>query len=294
MRTPVVRAWFACLFIALAGACHSGLAAATPQRVVSLGGSVTEIVYALKQGHTLIGSDLSSVYPEQALQLPRVGYYRSLPLEGLVSLRPDLILASEQAGPPDVLARVQQLGISVESVRDNGSLDGLYARIRAIAVALGVAEQGTELAKQVQANIDAALADAKRTLPAGNPVSAVMVLKRTSQMMGAGANTTAGNLLRLAGLHNPLSAQPGYKPLSAEAVASMQPELIITTTSSIEAVGGKEAFLNTPGINLTPAAKRGQLLVIDDMLILGLGPRTAQSIDALTKARNQAAVARTQ
>src|SRR5699024_10788320 len=108
-----MRGISACLALLLSfatGAYADNVAANLPQRVVSLGGSVTEIVYALDQEHALVGSDLSSIYPEQATELPRVGYYRSLPLEGLVSLQPDLILASEQAGPREVLARVEQLG----------------------------------------------------------------------------------------------------------------------------------------------------------------------------------------
>src|SRR5690606_30267932 len=90
----------------------------TAQRVVTLGGTVTEIVYALDQGDRLVGDDQSSLYPEAATKLPRVGYYRAVPVEGVLALRPDLVLASEQAGPPEALARLKEVGIPVEIISD--------------------------------------------------------------------------------------------------------------------------------------------------------------------------------
>ena len=255
-----------------------------PQRVVSLGGSVTEIVYELDMGHVLVGDDLSSVYPPQATELPRVGYYRSLPLEGLISLQPDLILASEQAGPPGVLDRVRGLGVPVEIISDNSSLDSLYKRILQIATELRVPEQGQELERRVRAQIDTAIDNGTNRADSTTPVDAIVLMKRTSQIQAAGGDTTAGTLVRLAGLNNVLEQQQGYKPLSVEGLAVLQPELIITTTSSIEALGGRHVFEQSAGINLTPAAQRDNLLIMDDLLILGLGPRTAQTIQHLVEA----------
>lgn len=255
-----------------------------PQRVVSLGGSVTEIVYDLDMGHVLVGDDLSSVYPPQATQLPRVGYYRSLPLEGLISLQPDLILASEQAGPPGVLDRVRGLGVPVEIISDTPSLDSLYKRILQIATELRVPRQGQELERRVRAKIDTAIDNGKNQTRNTKPVNAIVLMKRTSQIQAAGGDTTAGTLVRLAGLNNVLEQQQGYKPLSVEGLAVLQPELIITTTGSIEALGGQQAFEQSAGINLTPAAQRGHVLIVDDLLILGLGPRTAQTIQNLVEA----------
>lgn len=271
----------------------SGLAAQGPQRVVSLGGSVTEIIYELGQGHLLAGTDLSSTFPPQATSLPRVGYYRSLPLEGLLSLQPDMILASEQAGPRTVLDRVQQLGIAVETVSDDGTLDALYARIKQVATALQIPEQGDALADRIHMQMDTALSTTRDNDAQIKPVRVVMLLKRTAHMQAAGSGTTAGTLLDLAGLRNVLDTQRGYAPLSVEALAALQPELIITTTSSIDALGGTDAFLASAGVSLTPAAQRNNLLIMDDMLILGLGPRTPRAIQSLTDARAHAITKRT-
>ncbi|MGB3434040.1 heme/hemin ABC transporter substrate-binding protein, partial [Achromobacter sp.] len=123
--------------------------AAPPARVVTLGGSVTEIVYQLGQGDKLVGDDLSSLYPEAATKLPRVGYYRAVPVEGVLSLKPDLVLASEQAGPPDALKRLADVGLRVVTVSDAPSVDSLKSRIRGIAGALGVAPAGERMVEEV-------------------------------------------------------------------------------------------------------------------------------------------------
>src|SRR3546814_10289387 len=95
----------------LAGACVAPAGAQQAQGVVSLGGTVTEIVYDLGEGDRLVADDLSSLYPKEATLLPRVGYYRAVPLECVLSLRPDLLLASENAGPHSVLDRIRaQMG----------------------------------------------------------------------------------------------------------------------------------------------------------------------------------------
>ncbi|WP_179216450.1 heme/hemin ABC transporter substrate-binding protein, partial [Achromobacter xylosoxidans] len=123
--------------------------AAPPARVVTLGGTVTEIVYQLGQGDKLVGDDLSSLYPEAATKLPRVGYYRSVPVEGVLSLKPDLVLASEQAGPPDALKRLADVGVRVVTVSDAPSVASLKSRIRGIADALGVAPAGERMVEDV-------------------------------------------------------------------------------------------------------------------------------------------------
>ncbi|MCJ9710342.1 ABC transporter substrate-binding protein, partial [Bordetella hinzii] len=105
------------------------LPAQAAERVVTLGGSVTEIVYALGKGDMLVGDDLSSIYPDAATRLPRVGYYRSVPVEGVLALKPDLVLASDQSGPPDALKRLADVGVTVLRISDEPSVQSLETRI---------------------------------------------------------------------------------------------------------------------------------------------------------------------
>lgn len=260
----------------LAAAAH----AAPPERVVTLGGSVTEIVYQLGQGERLVGDDLSSLYPEAATRLPRVGYYRAVPVEGVLALKPELVLASEQAGPPDALKRLGEVGVRVVTVPDSPSVDSLKARIRNVADALGVAPEGERLVEQIARDLKAV---------EGIPVTharAVLLMNRTGALQGAGRGTAANEVMAMAGLVNVLKDQQGYKPVSAEALSALAPDLIVVTKASLEASGGVAKLLALPGIASTPAAARQRVIVMDDLLLLGMGPRLPQ---ALTELKREAA-----
>ncbi|WP_287932221.1 ABC transporter substrate-binding protein, partial [Achromobacter sp.] len=254
--------------------------AAPPARVVTLGGSVTEIVYGLGQGDRLVGDDQSSLYPEAATRLPRVGYYRAVPVEGVLALKPDLVLASEQAGPPEALKRLGEVGVKVVSVPDAPSVDSLKARIRAVAGALDVAPEGERMVQEVTRELDKAEA-----LPATR-ARALLLINRNGAPQGAGHGTAAAEVMHLAGLANVLDGQQGYKPLSPEAIGALAPDLIIVTRESLQASGGLEGFARLPGIAVTQAAAKQRIIVMDDLLILGLGPRLPQ---ALTQLKQEAA-----
>ena len=252
-----------------------GAYAAPPARVVTLGGTVTEIVYQLGQGGKLVGDDLSSLYPEAATRLPRVGYYRSVPVEGVLSLKPDLVLASEQAGPPDSLKRLADVGVRVVTVSDAPSVASLKSRIRGIADALGVAPAGERMVEDVTRELARAEA-----VPATR-ARALLLINRTGSPQGAGRDTAANEVMHLAGLVNVLQDQHGYKPLSAEAMGALAPDLIIVTQASLDAGGGMDAFLRMPGIASTQAAAKRRIVVMDDLLILGMGPRLPLALTQL-------------
>lgn len=246
--------------------------AAPPARVVTLGGTVTEIVYGLGQGERLVGDDQSSLYPEAATRLPRVGYYRAVPVEGVLALQPDLVLASEQAGPPDALKRLGEVGVRVVSVPDAPSVDSLKARIRAVAAALDVAPAGEQMVRDVTGEL------AKAEAMPATRARALLLVNRSGAPQGAGRGTAAAEIMRLAGLDNVLAGQQGYKPLSPEAIGALAPDLIIVTRESLQASGGLEGFTRLPGVAATQAAAKQRIIVMDDLLILGLGPRLPQAL----------------
>lgn len=247
--------------------------AAAPQRVVTLGGALTEIVYALDRQAALVGVDQSSTYPQAATQLPQVGYYRSFSVEGVAGLQPTLVLASDQAGPPEALQKLQQLGLRVAVLPSAATVDALEQRIRGVAAALSANERGEQLIATIRASLDAAR-------PAQAP-RALMLMGRDSHLQGAGRNTAADAMLVLAGADNVLAAQSGYKPLSPEALVALAPDVIVTTTMTVESVGGRAQLLASPGIALTPAARQGRIVVMDDLLLLGFGPRLPEAIGEL-------------
>jgi len=245
--------------------------AGTP-RVVSLGGSVTEIIYALGAGHQLVGVDQSSLYPMQAQQLPSVGYYRRLPVEGVASLRPTLVIASEHAGPPGVMERLTGLGIPTLMVSDQPTVESLHQRVRTVAAAVRRENQAEALIQQ----FDDALSRA-RELPASG-LKAVMVVMRGGKWLGAGQGTVADVVLREAGLNNALSDQVSYQPLTPESLSAMAPEVIIVTSGTVQAIGGLDAVKASPMLRHTPAVQQERVMVLDDLLAQGFGLRMPQAV----------------
>jgi iron complex transport system substrate-binding protein len=263
------------LVLALATVC----AQAAPRRVVSLGGDVTEIAFALGRGDALVAADLTSTYPEVAQRLPRVGYVRALSAEGILALRPDLVIASGDAGPPETLAQIRAAGVPLVQVTKDHSLAGISAKIRAVAEALDASEEGGRLA----ASFDAERAGI--TPEDGRVIPAVFVMGRADgALVGAGRGTAADAMLSAAGLRNVLADMEGYKPVSGEALLALAPAVIVTGTRTVEASGGLARLVRSTALSPTPAAKSGRVLVFDDMYLLGLGPRAARAARELASA----------
>lgn len=248
------------------------------ERIVSLGGSVTEIIYALKQEKNLVGIDSSSIYPDATQQLPKVGYYRSIPVEGVAALNPSLLLSSEIAGPKKSLDALAQLGIQIQTIPDRPSIDSLYQRIQTIADILNISEDGKQLLNKTKQDIDSAI-----TLPA-QKLDTIFIINRTGSLMAAGSETSADEIMKLAGVNNIFSHQKGFKPIANESLASAKPELIIITEFSAQNSGEIDRLKSLPALIDSPAVKNNRILVLDDLLAMTLGPRTGEAIRQIKNA----------
>jgi len=263
-RSIFVLAW------ALLGA--SSMASEQAPKVVSLGGGVTEIVYALGADSLLVGRDLSSTYPEQARALPSVGYYRQLPAEGIVSLRPTLVIASENAGPPQAIEHLKAMNIKVITVPDAPTVDSLKTRVRQIGHALDRETQAEALIHQFERDLARATAGEKSSL------NAMTVVIRGGKMLGAGQGTSADVVIKAAGLRNALAFQKSYQPLSAEAVTRLAPEVIIVTSGTVKSMGTLQAVKDSSLLKHTPAVNKNRIVVLEDLLAQSFGLRLPQAV----------------
>ncbi|AZZ95428.1 hemin ABC transporter substrate-binding protein [Hahella sp. KA22] len=273
-----VRDWSARLAgVALLWIASVAAQAATPspermQRILSIGGAVTEIVYALEQEQRLIGSDITSYYPPEAENMPKIGYERSLSAEGILALRPDAVLASEDAGPPSVLRQLKSAGATWLTVPTAQDLDGVYANIRQIGYLLGAEIQADKLVTDMQAQqqqLEQEKAQDQRS------ARVIFILQHGGGApMVAGSNTAADRIIRLSGAVNALQGVEGYKPMTPESLAQAQPDLILTTNLGMEQAGGIDAMRDIPGVRLTPAGRNDKIAAMDGLLLLGFGPRT--------------------
>lgn len=260
--------------------------AAKQPRLITLGSSLTEIVYALQQEQQLVGVDSSSQWPKAAISLPQVGYLRNLSAEGVLSLTPSHLLATEDAGPPAVLQQIKSAAIPVTVLKEEKTPAGVIDKIHAVAKVIGAELAGEQLVKQVTTDLEA-LAQFKATHPIKQSRRVLFLFSvKQGAVLAAGRNTAADAMLQLAGASNVFNEYEGFKPLNSEALASKAPEAILVTDLTIKTFGGLDKILALPGIALTPAAKNRQVIVMDTLYLLGFGPRTGQA--ALELARQLA------
>jgi len=268
-------------YLSLLGACTFVLSAHASDTVVSVGGAVTEIVYALGAEGRLAAVDTTSVFPKAALALPRIGYQRQLSAEGLLSTQARLLIGTPEAGPPTVLTQVRNAGMSVTIVSNDHSADGVRSRIRAIGTALGLDEHAKKLEARFAGEWSRVQSEVM-ALP-GKP-RVIFILAHAGPPMVAGLGTAADSMIRLAGAENAVQGFEGYRPLTPEALVEAAPDAFVITREGLEALGGEQGFWAKPGIALTPAAKSKRLVTMDALLLLGFGPRLPQAVRELARA----------
>ncbi len=272
---------FAILALLLTSAIPS-YAESGARKVVSIGGSITEIVFALGQQDRLVAVDSTSLYPQAAASLPDVGYMRALSAEPVLATGPDLILAAADAGPPQTLDQLRQSGVSVETVPDHASLPGVTEKIRVVARALGKAEAGEALIAEIERQTDELQAEIAGV--ASRPSVLFLLSAGRGAPLAAGEMTSAEAIIVLSGGRNAISGFEGYKPLSPESAVAAAPDVILTTSRTLESMGGESGLLALPALAATPAARAGRLIVLDGLLLLGFGPRTPEAMRALAQA----------
>ncbi len=245
-------------------------------RLVTVGGAITEVVYALGAESQLVGTDTTSLFPAAAQQTAKVGYMRQLSAEGVLSLKPDAVIASSEAGPPVVIDQLRSAGVKVELIKADHSWDEVRAKVQAV----GRAARREAQARDLQAKLDAEWsAVQKRVASSAKPKPrALFILSHSASPQVSGQGTAADALIRFAGGVNTITGFQGYRPMTAEAMAAAAPEFILTSQQSIDAHGGLDKFWQRPELALTPAYGRRALVTLDALLLLGFGPRLPQAV----------------
>jgi iron complex transport system substrate-binding protein len=268
------------LWIALFASMCAGAESAV-QRIVSVGGELTEIVYALGAEARLVGVDTTSRWPAAAHALPKVGYMRTLSAEGILSLAPTLVLATTHAGPPVVFSQLREAGVPLLVLPAEPSLAGAEAKIRGVASALVLKARGEALMRTLRSGVERALAG----IPAGaRPRVLFLMGLQHGAPVAAGEGTSAQAMIELAGGANALQGFSGYRPVSPEALAEAQPEVILVPEHALGVMGSAEGILGQPGIELTCAGRQRRLVVMDGLYLLGFGPRLGEAVTDLAQA----------
>lgn len=245
-------------------------------RIAAIGGSLTEIVFALGEGDRLVARDSTSMFPPEAMKLPDVGYMRQLSPEGVLSVNPGGIIALEGSGPKETIDVLKKASVPYIEVAESFDHDGILSKIHAVGKALGVEQKADALADEVDAKLREAEA---RTQDIKERKRVLFILSmQGGKVMASGADTAANGIIRLAGAVNAVEGYSGYKQLTEEAIVGARPDVILMMSRAGGHAASDEEILGHPAIATTPAGKAGRIVRMDGAYMLGFGPRTADAV----------------
>lgn len=274
--------------LACAGVLLSQMAVADglPQRWVSAGGSLSEWVVALGGESKLVGVDSTSQFPRSLHSLPGIGYQRALAAEGILALKPDILVGSAEMGPPPVLAQLKAAGVRIELLSATPDVPSLQHNLTELGELLGKPDEAKVLMAGYQQRLETQAAWVKQAQQQ-NPAPRVLMLLSHSggNLQAAGKDTLAAWMITQAGGQN-LTEHNGYKPVSNEAMLALNPQVIIFAGGRLEGDAARTALLEqNPILAQTRAGREGRVLVIDPTLLVGgLGPRIPDALATLSKA----------
>ena len=265
---------------------YHAAAAESPQRWVSAGGALSEWISALGGESKLVGVDTTSQHPESLKALPSIGYQRQLSAEGILSLRPQILVGTEEVGPPPVLSQVRSAGVQVELFSAQPDLPTLQGNLQRLGKLLGADDQASQVFQAYQQQLDQQKIRVTRAQLKGKSPGVLLLLGHAGgKPLIAGKNTAADWLLQQAGGHN-LATHTGYKPFSVESLVSLNPEVLVFADRALTGDAARAAlFKENPILSSTRAAKDGRVMELDPTLLVGgLGPRLPDAMKKLSDA----------
>jgi iron complex transport system substrate-binding protein len=244
-----------------------------PSRIISIGGAITEILYALGFEDRLVAVDTTSLYPPTALRdKPNVGYMRQLSPEGVLGLNPSLVLAVQGSGPKETMDVLEAAKVPLVLVPETFSEAGLLDKIRLVGHAMG-ADPRAECLTSVVANDLTQLRELRAKVT--KPVRVMFVMSLLNgRVMAAGHKTAANEIIQMAGGINAIDGYDGYKIVSDEAIVAAKPDVVLSIQRGKDTLEA-DAVYRHPGFALTPVAANKSFIAMEGLYLLGFGPRTA-------------------
>lgn len=253
-------------------------------RVIVLANGVAEIIQSLNGQSIMVGRDISST-EDSLTDIPIVTSGHQVLPEKVISLNPDLVLIDASTGPKAAIATIKAAGIRVVETPESWSLGDLPKKVRAVGAAIGAPDRAELLVEQIERAV-------KTSMVKGSPRVAFLYLRGTSSVyLIGGSGSGADSLLQAIGAVD-VGAQSLDRPfntLTAESLATLNPDVILVMSKGLESVGGVQGLLKLPGVAQTKAGKNAAVIDVDDSLLLSFGPRTPSLIEALATALRKVA-----
>lgn len=253
------------------------------ERIVSVGGNVTEIIYQLDKQSQLVGTDTTSNYPVEASKTKKIGYARALSAEGILSLNPSVVFLTKEAGPAVVLKQLREAGVNIVTLPNEYSVAGAAAKVTAVSEYLKVQEQGQVIINEINDDVQ----QAKKIIAKKDKSPKILFIlsRRSGNLLVSGRDTQADGMIKLVGGINPMQEFTSYKPLTPEQIAEVMPDVILLMDRHGEA--GKNTVVESlkahPVLKLTPAVQNDKIIAMNGSYLLGFGPRMGKALKDLAE-----------
>lgn len=253
------------------------------QRIISLSGTLTEVLYAAGLQNNIVAVDITSTYPEAARSIENLGHISQISTEGILSLQPTLIVVEAEQKNNATLQQLENAGVQIAYIEVPQTLDG----------SLQVLDQIADL---TQANLDKITlkqtiednkAQLKAILEAANTAPKVLFIyaRGSKTLMIGGKNTFAETIIQLAGGEPVANDIEGFKPLTPEGLVAYQPDVLLLFDSGLKSLANEETgkngvdgLLEIPGIAETPAGQNRAIYTFDGLYLSGFGPRASTAV----------------
>lgn len=248
-------------------------------RIVPLWGNITEVLFELGLGDNIVGRDAATTFAEAA-HLPVVTQAHDVSAESVLSLKPTLVLANPDTGPPAAIDQIRNVGVPVVVLDNPQSVAEIEERIEAIAAVVGLPEAGEALAAEARAAIEAEQEAIPRDVDP--PKVAFLYLRgQAGVYLIAGPGSGADSIIEAAGgvdAGTAMGLDRSFTPITSEALVKAAPDVILLTTTGLESVGGLDGLLGIPGIAQTPAGQQRRVIAVEDGLLYSFGSRTPEAL----------------
>jgi iron complex transport system substrate-binding protein len=252
---------------------------AAPLRIISLSGTITEILFELNLGDSIVGIDVTSTYPERTNSITKLGHISSVKAEGLITLNPTHVVIEKGTLSIDLTDMLKSANVTIVEFDREISVEGTKQLITTIAKTFD-----RSIPENLFTGIDSPL---NRLSPYAIQPTVLFIYGRSAgNLMVAGEGTSMDKIIALSGAKNAVSGFNDFKPLSNEVLIEANPDFILLFESAESALNGIEGILEIPGLAQTKAGKERRFIFMDGQFVSGFGPRLGQAVFELNQAYN--------
>lgn len=255
-------------------------------RIVSIGGAITETLFALDLGDHLVGIDRTSTFPEATKDIANLGHVSTLNVEAILQLRPTLLIAESSPEAEKLVGQIEKSGVTCLLIPPTFSLDHAHKIAERVNEVIAVPQEKRAALQDLIRADSLALV---QTLAAREDRPSVLFLyaRGTGRLLVAGQGTSADAVIQMAGGKNAVQSYEGFRALSPEFLLAAQPEVILMFETGLSSLDGQEGLGQIPGMDQTPAYQQGNIITMDGHYLLGFGPRTAEAVGQLASRLTQ-------